>query len=624
MQAALMRDRRFWPLFWTQFLGAFNDNLFKNALATMVVYRAVSVAGIPPSGMVALSTAIFIAPYFLFSAVSGQLADKLDKARVIRATKVAEVAIMVVGAGALLLGNVPILLVVLFAMGIQATVFGPCKYGILPQHLGEGELVAGNALVEMGTNLAILLGTLSGAVLMGIAVGDRIVAGAVIAVALLGWAAARFVRPAPSRSPDLPVSFDPIRPTLALITLCRKKPSVWLSVLGITWFWTFGAMFLSLFGPYTKDVIGGQEGVAALFLGLFSVGIGLGSMLCEKFSRERLELGLVPIGTFGMSLFTFDLWLIGRPWPLPSELMSVGAFLSTFTGWRISLDLLLLAIAGGFMSVPMYTLIQWRTDRSETARVIAGNNVINAVGMVAGSILLAGVLAAGVGPTWVYLGLAVVNAGVAVYTYTVVREFMLRFVVWIIANGLYRVRVTGHPNVPIDGPAVLVCNHVSFVDWFVLAAAIKRPPRFVMHKSFYELPVVNFLFRQAKVIPIASSKEDPEMLEAAFEKIAAELADEQLVCIFPEGRITDTGEMYPFRQGIERIVARNPVPVIPIALNGLWGSFFSRRDGPAMTKPFRRAWSRVAVTIGAPIPPDQVTAEAAHDKVHAMWTAGPA
>jgi 1-acyl-sn-glycerol-3-phosphate acyltransferase len=615
MHGALLRDRRFWPLFLTQFLGAFNDNLFKNALVILIAFRAVTVAGIAPEQMVALSGAIFISPFFFFSAISGQLADKFDKAAVIRATKIAEIVVMGLGAAAFVAGSVPALLGVLFLMGLQSTIFGPCKYSILPQHLSEEELVTGNALIEMGTYLAILLGTMAGGVLIGRDGGELVVAGGVVVTALAGWAASQLIPAAPSSSPDLPVSLNPIGPTWELVRLCQKVPSVYRSVLGISWFWLFGSAFLSLFPSYTKEVLGGSESLATLFLAVFSVGIGLGSMLCERFSRERLELGLVPIGAFGMSLFTLDLWWIGQPWATPAEPLGVAAFLSTFAGLRIVADLLLLAMSGGFMIVPMYTLVQWRTDPSETSRVIAGNNIINALFMVVGAVALAGLFAAGLTTVQVFLALALVNAAVAVHIYTVVPEFLLRFVVWVLSNVVYRLDVTGHRNVPIDGPVVLVANHVSFIDWFVMAAAIKRPARFVMHHSYYQIPVVRWLFRQARVIPIASAKEDPALLEAAFEQIHAELQDEQVVCIFPEGRITDNGEMYPFRPGIERIVARDPVPVIPVAMSGLWGSYFSRAGGAALRRPFRRVWSRLRVNIGAPMAPEALTAEAAQAEV---------
>ena len=622
MHAGIVATRRFGPLFVTQFLGAFNDNFFKNALVILIAFRAVSVAGLPPESMVALSAAVFILPYFLFSALAGQLADKLDKAAMVRWTKNGEIGVMLLGAAGFALGNVPMLLAVLFLMGLQSTVFGPCKYGILPQLLDEGELVAGNALIELGTYLAILGGTLAGGLLVSLPGGDWAVAGGVLAIAAIGRVTAGFIPSTPAQDPELKVQIDPIRPTWQLVQLCREQRSVFLSILGISWFWLFGSAFLSLFPPYTKDVLGGTEGIATLFLALFSVGIGIGSMWCERLSRERLELGLVPIGSFGMSVFTAGLWLVGTPWSV-DEPMGVLAFAQQPMGWVIAACLLGLAVSGGFLIVPLYTLIQCRARAEVRARIIAGNNVINAFFMVLGSLALVAMQGAGLDPVAIFGVLAVVNVLVAVYIYTVVPEFLLRFVAWMLSVVAYRVQVEGHENVPVDGPAVLVCNHVSFIDWFIVAASVKRPARFVMYRGFFEMPVVKFLFQQAKCIPIASRKEGEEALEEAFRRISLELRDEQVVCIFPEGRITDTGQMYEFKRGVERILATDPVPVVPMALNGLWGSFFSRRGGQAMSKPFRRGlFSRVALTIGEPMPAT-TTAETMHDVVHGMWSAKP-
>ncbi len=619
MHGSLMTDRRFWPLFWTQFLGAFNDNLFKNALVILVTFRAVSVGGLSPDQMVALAGAIFIAPFFLFSALAGQVSDKLDKAQVIRATKVAEIVIMGVGAWGFVAGEVGLLLVVLFFMGSQSAVFGPSKYAILPAHLREEELVRGNALVEMGTYLAILLGTLAGGVSIALHGGELWTAGGVLVCAVAGWITSRYVPPAPSLAPDLVIDTNPFRPTLELVRRSAANPVVWRSILAISWFWTFGSIFLSTFPAYTKDVLGGNETVATLFLALFSVGIGIGSMLCERLSRERVELGLVPIGSFGMSVFVLDLWAVGQPWPVPDVPLTVVALLSSFTGLRIAFDLSMLALSGGLLIVPLYALIQLRAEPSETSRIIAGNNIVNAAFMVAGQIVLMGLYAAGLDVIDVLLVLFVVNTGVAIYIYTVVPEFMLRFAVWTLSVAVYRLRVTGHEQVPKDAACVLVGNHVSFIDWFVLSAAIKRPMRFVMHKDFVNLPVMRFLFRQARVIPIASAKEDPVMLEAAMAKIAEELRDGQVVCIFPEGQITRTGELNPFRPGIERIVAAVPVPVVPFAIRGLWGSYFSRVDGSAMKRPFRRGmWSRIEVVLTEPVAPDAVSAAGLEATVRAL------
>ena len=618
MHAAMLTTRRFGPLFVTQFLGAFNDNFFKNALVILIAFRAVSVAGLPPQSMVALSAAVFILPYFLFSATAGQLADKLDKSAMIRWTKNAEIGVMVLGATGFALGNVPMLLFVLFLMGLQSTVFGPCKYGILPQLMDDDELVTGNALIELGTYLAILLGTLAGGLLVSVPRGEWVVAGGVLLIAVAGRVASHFVPATEPQDAGLEVKWDPVGPTIELIRLCREARSVVLSILGISGFWLFGSAFLSLFPPYTKDILGGTEGIATLFLALFSVGIGIGSMWCERLSRERLELGLVPIGSFGMSVFTLGLFAVGAPFPV-GEPMGVLAFAAQPMGWFIGVCLLGLAISGGFLIVPLYTLIQQRARDEVRARIIAGNNVINAFFMVLGSLALVGLQAVGLDPVAVFGVLALGNLLVAIYIYTVVPEFLLRFVAWMLSVVAYRVDVRGHGNVPDTGGAVLVCNHVSFIDWFIVAASVKRPARFVMYRGFYEMPIIHFLFRQAGCIPIASRKEGEAALQEAFDRISNDLREGWVVCIFPEGRITDNGEMYPFKPGVERILARDPVPVVPMALNGLWGSFFSRQGGKAMSKPFRRGlFSRVALTIGEPMPPT-TTAAQMQEVVEGLW-----
>ena len=623
MSAALVADRRFWPLFWTQFLGAFNDNLFKNALVLLITFKGIQVFGLPSEQAVALAAAIFILPFFLFSATAGQIADRFDKASVIRATKLAEIGVMGLGALGLYLEHVPLLLGVLFLMGLQSSFFGPCKYSYLPAHLDGGELVAGNAFVELGTYLGILGGTVVGGVLIALAQGPLLVAGGVLAVAVVGRATAHFLLPAAAGSPDLRIDWSPVRPTLDLFRVARKDRSVWLSIMGVSWFWAFGSAFLSLFPTWTRDTLHGNEGVTTLFLALFSVGIGAGSLLCERLSRDRLELGLVPLGSFGMSLFSLDLLFAGNPVLPPGETLTVAALLTSWAGARIAVDLLLLAMAGGFLIVPLYTLVQQRSEAAERSRTIAASNVINAAFMVGASVALMVLLGWGLDAPEIFGVLAVTNAVVALYIYSVIPEFLLRFVAWMLANVVYRMDVRGHANVPAEGACVVVCNHVSFIDWLVVAAALKRPARFVMAKQFHELPLVKVLFRQAKTIPIASRKEDPDALARAMDTISDELRDGQLVCIFPEGRITHTGDILPFKPGIERIVERDPVPVVPMALNGLWGSYFSRSEGKAMSKPFRRFWSRLSLTIEPPVPPEEVTAADLEERVRALWLREP-
>jgi 1-acyl-sn-glycerol-3-phosphate acyltransferase len=618
-QLHLLVEKRFWPLFWTQFLGAFNDNVFRNALAILVAYRSMTMLGLGSDKLVVAFPGIFILPFFLFSATAGQLSDRLVKAYMIRGVKVAEVGIMSLAGVGFAIGSLPVLVGVLFLMGLQSTFFGPAKYSILPDLLDDSSLVGGNALVETGTFLAILLGTICAGVLADVNESWTSYVGlVVVAVAMTGLVASLFIRRTPPASPDLKVDLSPIRPIRKILRVATANRTVKLTILGLSWFWFLGAAFLALLPNFTKDVLGGDKPVLTMFLAVFCVGIGVGSLLCERLSHRRLELGLVPLGSIGISLFAADLGIAsGRYLALPgaAELLRIPAYFGVANSGRIVVDLFLIAVFSGFYTVPLFTLLQQRPEPAVRSRVIAANNIVNSLFIVSSSASLMGMLAVGVTIPQIFIVLGVLNAAVAVYIYSVIPEFMLRFFAWCVANVMYRIRVSGQEHLPGQGPAVLVANHVSFVDWLLIFSVSARPVRFVMERSFMRPRVLAFLFRDAKVIPIASRDEDPEVLADAYDRIASELEDGQLVCVFPEGAITRDGRMQPFRSGIERIVERTPVPVVPMALVGLWGSFFSRRWGRAMSRPFRRVWSRVSVVIGASVPPEMVTAEVLAEQV---------
>ena len=617
-QLHLLTERRFWPLFWTQFLGAFNDNLFKNALVILIAYRSMTLLGVGSATIVVACAGIFIFPFFLFSATAGQLADHYPKWRLIRWVKVWEIGVMVLAGVGFATDSLVLLLVVLFLMGMQSTFFGPAKYAILPELLDDETLVGGNALVAMATFLAILLGTITGGLV--VAGGDRWVSRLgplVVAVAFLGFATSIFVKKLPAANPDLPVSFDPVKPTIDILRLTRRVHTVFLSVLAISWFWFLGASFLSLLPNFSKDVLGGSETVVTLCLATFCVGIGTGSMLCERLSRRHLELGLVPLGSIGISVFAIDLAFSGWRFAASANggLLTVAQFMREPGGVHVLIDLFMIAVFSGFYTVPLMTFIQQRSASAERSRVIAGNNILNALLMVLSSFMLVGLLAAAVSIPGIFLILAVLNIAVAIYIYTVIPEFLLRFVAWCLANIMYRVRVEHPERIPVQGAAVMTANHASFIDWLLIASASPRPVRFVMDAEYSRLPLIRFLFRDAKVIPIAPGTADPELLERAYERIAEELAVGELVCVFPEGGISSDGELAPFRRGIEHIVERTRVPVVPVALVGLWGSYFSRKGGRAMTRPFRRFWSRVEIKVGEEIAPEAVTAQVVAERV---------
>ncbi len=618
-QFGLLATRRFVPFFVTQFLGAFNDNLFKNALVVLLTFHAVSWTTLAPEILTNLAAGIFILPFFIFSATAGQLADKYDKAKLARLVKVLEMLIMGVAALGFFLHSLPVLLGGLFLLGLHSTLFGPVKYAILPQHLHEDELVGGNALVESGTFIAILIGTIAGGLLAGIGGHPAWVAFAGLVVAAVGFVASCAIPAAPAPEPALTISLNPISETWRNIGFARQNRVVFLSILGISWFWLYGALFLAQFPVYAKKVLGGDETSVTLLLAVFTLGIGLGSMLCEKLSGKHVELGLVPFGSIGLTLFGVDLYFASPDvfqGPTPLALMSLLAAPGT---WRILFDLFGLGVFGGFFIVPLYVLIQVRSEIAHRARIIAANNILNALFMVVGALTAAGLLGEGLTIPALFGFAALCNALVAIYIYSLVPEFMLRFVAWLLVHSVYRLEQRGVVHIPHDGPAVLICNHVSFVDPIVIAAACRRPIRFVMDYRIFRTPIINFVFRHMQAIPIAPAKEDAALMEEAFDKVAEALEAGELVCIFPEGRITDTGELYPFRPGIQRIVARTPVPVVPMALRGLWGSFFSRKGGRAMRNPLHLLpFSKIGLVVGEPVEPAVATPECLQECVAAL------
>ncbi len=424
-QFALLRQRRFGPFFWTQFAGAANDNLFKFAFTVLVTYQ-LSVSWLPPSHAGLVIGALFILPFLLFSATSGQLADKWDKRRIFLLTKNLELVIMALVAWGMLARNVPLLLACIFLMGVHSTLFGPAKFAYLPQVLSERELTGGNGMVEMGTFVAILLGNMAGGLLVAVPeVGHAQVAVAGLLLALLGRLSAQFIPAGPATDPDLRVNWNLFSETWRNLQLAREQPVVFRSLLGISWMWFFGAVFLSQFPAFAKEVLYGNEQVASLLLVVFSVGVGAGALLCERFSRQQVEIGLVPLGALGMSLFAADLYLASRSLPV-SPLMDMSAFLAQPAHWRVVADLLLLSLSVGVYSVPMYALIQLRSQPTHRARIIAANNILNALFMVASSLIAGALLSAGCSVPQVFLFTAIANLLVSFAVFLCVPEYLSR------------------------------------------------------------------------------------------------------------------------------------------------------------------------------------------------------
>ncbi|MBZ9612960.1 MFS transporter [Rheinheimera maricola] len=597
----LVVSRRFLPFFLTQASGAFNDNVFKNALMLMLTFAAANALPWDTDLTMNLAAGLFILPFLLFSATAGALADAVCKTRLMQALKLLEIGLMLLAAAAFYFQQYVLLLGVLFLMGSQSAFFGPVKYAILPQLLTDKELLAGNAWVEMGTFVAILLGTITGGLLVGLADAPLWIGAVVVLFSVLGYLISRQIPAVGEVAAAEPFRFAPWQQTKATIKISYANRTLYLSIMAISWFWFLGASYLTQFPNFTKTVLGGDNTVVTALLVAFSVGVGIGSMLCERLSGDRVELGIVPIGSVGLTVFGVSLFF-SNPAALPAELLNLPQYLATAFGWWVLIDLTLIGVFGGLFIVPLYALLQQRAEPQQRARVIAANNIFNALFMIVSAI--AGIVFLTVLDLSIpeyFLVLAIMNVVVALYVYSQLPEFVLRFVIYLLSHTMYRVSSRGLEHIPAEGAAVLVANHVSYVDALLIAGAVRRPVRFVMEKGIYDLPVANWLFKAARTIPICSKQKNEAVYEAAFAAIKRELEAGNLVCIFPEGRLTKNGEIDSFRPGIERILAETPVPVVPMALQGLWGSFFSHH-GHGAFKFKGRFWSKVSLLADIAVP----------------------
>ncbi len=609
-QFNLLKQRRFLPFFLTQFFGAFNDNVFKNALGIMVTYNIVG----DSATLLSVAAGLFILPFFLFSAIAGQIADKYEKSLLVKIVKFFEIIVMCIAAIGFYFQNTYLLFIVLFLMGSQSALFGPVKYGYLPQKLHKDELIGGNGLIESSTFLAILLGTIVGTLLPPL-VGYIAISLIVIFIAVIGFGSATLIPFTPAAAPEIKVNYNIFTQTFHNVKFLPNNRVVFLSILAISWFWFYGSIFLMQIQNFTKNTLYGNEVVVAVLLSMFSIGIAIGSLMCEKLSGKRVEIGLVPLGAIGMAIFGWDLAITAQSWDQYTQIMGLRDYLTVDNSYRILFDLMFIGVSGGIYIVPLYALIQERSDSKTLSRVIAGNNIINALFMVCAAMLSLLVLS-----IWkmtipdlfkITVGL---NILVSLYIFTVIPEFLMRLIVWFLVSTIYRVKPKGMENIPHEGSALLCCNHVSFVDPLILGGFIRRPVRFVMYYKIFNIPILKWIFKAAKAIPIAGYKEDPEMYELAFKSVKEALEDGDLVCIFPEGGLTPDGSVQEFKSGIERIIKETPVPVIPMALNNLWGSLFSRKDKVLERRP-KKFLAKINLNIGNPIKPTEANRTILYQKV---------
>ncbi|BAE51776.1 acyl-[ACP]--phospholipid O-acyltransferase [Paramagnetospirillum magneticum] len=587
----LLRCRRFLPLFVAQFLGAANDNVFKNALVILIVYRLGEGMALAPQILVTVAAGLFILPFFLLSATAGQLSDRFEKSGLIKLVKLAEVGVAALGLWALVASSVPAMLVVLFGFGIQATFFGPLKYAVLPEHLAEHELVGGNALIEGGTFIAILLGTVAGGLLILTENGVALVSGLMLILAVGGFAASLMLPKARAGNPGVRVSANIIAETWAVLGLIKGRRDLFLSVLGISWFWLMGATFLAQFPAFAKDVLVADQHVVTLLLTVFSVGIGIGSVWCGRLLNGEISARHVPFAALGMTLFSFDLYFASAVPAAAGQLATIAEFLTHPGSWRVLGDLLAIAVCGGVYIVPLYTILQTRSDADSRARAVAANNVMNAAFMVLSAVAGAGMLALGFSVPQVFLVQAVANLVVAVYICGLLPEAVLKGVFAWVLRRAYGVRIQGLENLAgLGDKAVIVVNHVSFLDAVLMAAFLPGRPTFAINtyvaKAWWVKPYLSVI----DAFPM-----DPTNPMSTKGLIHAVQSGRTLV-IFPEGRITVTGALMKIYEGPGMIADKADAPVVPVRIEGAQYTPFSRLKG----KVRRKLFPRITITILPP------------------------
>jgi 1-acyl-sn-glycerol-3-phosphate acyltransferase len=616
----ILSERQFGALFWTQLLTSLNDNFLKNALAILITYKGVVLGLVETKWLVALLGGLYLVPFLLFSSFAGQLGDKFEKTRIIRIAKLSEMVIVLVAVAGFFTENYLLLFLIVFLLGTHSAFFSPVKYSIIPQLVKSKQLVEANAFVQLGTFGAILLGWILAGVAIAATNFEFAVSIVMFLIAQAGIVMANRLDPVRVGAPHLIIRFRPFSALFRAWRLSRENRVVYNSILGITWFWFFAAGVVSILPVYCRDYLGSNEQVVTLFLALFTLGIGLGSMLCSKLSFGKVELGLVPIGSLGMTLFLLDVFFIQAPWQNFANingavLITVPEFLHHVIGYRLLLDFFFMAIFGGMFINPLYAIIQKRTHDASRSRVIAANNMVNSIGMILSSLLMISFYWLNITLPEIFMILAICNLLVATYIYSWVPEFTLRFWSWVVVHLLYRLRVSGYENIPEKGPVILACNHVSFVDWLVIMGAMGRPTRFIMYYKYYDVPVGKQLMRQARVIRIASRKEDSALLDVAYDDVSKALQEGEVICLFPEGQVTFDGGLQPFKPGILKILSRDQAPIVPMALNGLYLSMFSRRGGKPFFKLPRKLWKPIYLNIGKPIPPNEFTLELLRERI---------
>jgi acyl-[acyl-carrier-protein]-phospholipid O-acyltransferase / long-chain-fatty-acid--[acyl-carrier-protein] ligase len=578
----ILKDRGFFCFFWTQFLGAFNDNFYK------IIVSFVAIDRVPAAGSrslyLSLIAFLFVLPSALFSAYAGQLADRYSKRKVLVAVKVFEVIVMGLGLCAFFLERIEPMLGIVFLMGLHATFFSPAKYGILPEMLPDKDLSRSNGLLEMSTFLAIILGTsLGGAIYTIWKERLEFIGLALVLIAIAGTVISIGITRVPPSGAKKSLNLNPWTEIWGGLRRLYGEEALWLTVVGISFFWFLGVLVqtdLLLFG---KEILRLDEAHIGLLGTFLAVGIGMGSLAAGRLSGDKIELGLVPMGCAAMAL------------------SAIMIFLSMSSYTLVVVGLILLGFSAGLFIVPLNALLQQRSGKEEKGQLIATNNFLNTVGMLMAAATLGAMSdILRIRSDYVMLVVGLFTFAATGYVLYLLPDFFVRFILWVLTHTLYRIRIVGREHIPLQGPALLVSNHVSFVDALLIGASIPRFIRFMLHRDYYNIRWLNWLFRLMKSIPIsATNRRD---IVHALRNARAELEQGQVVCIFAEGAISRIGHLLPFKRGFEKVVEGTNFPIVPVHLDQLWGSIFSFKEGRFFWKRPKLRPYPVTVSFGAPLP----------------------
>lgn len=579
----MKNQKGFKALMATQFLGAFNDNAFKFVIAALIV----DLMDRSRSGTLylALSGAVFIAPFLMFSTFAGYLADKFSKQAIIVLTKILELAVMVLGAWALFIGNIWPMLTVLFLMGFQSALFSPSKYGILPEILNDEDLSEGNGIIQMWTYVAILLGQTSYGFLMQYTQPHFFQASYVfIGISLAGIITSFFVTKVKPSGSVRPFQYNIIKEVFQNIQWIKKDKAIFLSIIGLSYFGFLGGLFQPNILLYARKIMGVSHLKTGLMVSFMTIGIGLGCMLAGRLSDKKIELGLVPLGALGLSLFSVLLGLAAHSY-----------FLAVFC-------LFFLGLSCGFYIVPLNTLIQQNSPENRRGQVLATNNVLTFASILLGSLFLYCLRdLAHLNAAQIFVVSGLMTIAGAAYITSILPYSFLRFLIWILAHTLYRIKTIHQENIPNKGGALLTPNHVSYLDAALLVVTTQRPIRFMVHREIYSIRWLNPILRLAKAIPVAGT-DNPKEIIRALEMAREYLLAGEVVCIFPEGQLTRTGNMLKFNQGFERVMKGVDCPIVPVHIDRIWGSIFSYAGGKYFFKMPKTFPYPITISFGEPMP----------------------